>query len=339
MKNDEILVSIFCITYNHKNYIKDCLDGFVSQKTSFKFMAFVGDDGSTDGTSEIIKEYEAKFPHIIKGIYHDKNMGVWQNSIDVANACKSKYVALCEGDDYFTDENKLQKQVEFMEANPNYSICFHPVRVIYEGFDKAEQIYPIKQDIWSFETLLRWNFIQTNSALYRWKFQHSNFADFMPKNILPGDWYMHLLHAKGGEIKCLKDTMSVYRRNKGGMWSDGIEDEDNLFAKYALQQAKFYACVYENIADFSPEYLQNVLVPSLKKVTKALIKKRKFGTLSELNEIYPNFINLAFKEQENLNTQNDDRFKKKFKKYKKRFKIACALGFALLLADLVLLFG
>ena len=167
---DNELVSIHCMAYNHAIYIKDCLDGFVKQKTNFPFAAYVGDDCSTDGTTEIIKEYEAKYPDIIKGIYHNKNTKAQVNFFDILKQCKGKYLIFCEGDDYWTDENKLQKQVDFMEQNPDYSICFHPVKRIFEGNAAKNDLFPtdeMKKYEFNFENLLKYNFIQTNSALYR----------------------------------------------------------------------------------------------------------------------------------------------------------------------------
>ena len=99
MMNNE-LVSIHCMTFNHAKYICDCLNGLVKQKTNFPFVAYVGDDCSTDGTTEIIKEYERKYPNIIKGIYHKKNTKAEGNFFDILKQCKGKYLVFCEGDDY-----------------------------------------------------------------------------------------------------------------------------------------------------------------------------------------------------------------------------------------------
>ena len=124
------LVCILTITYNHEPYIHDALEGFVMQKTDFPFVAIVHDDASTDGTAAIIREYAEKYPDIIKPILetenqyskHDGSLGrIMQNA---ARASGAKYIALCEGDDYWTDPLKLQKQVDFLETHPDYSMCF-----------------------------------------------------------------------------------------------------------------------------------------------------------------------------------------------------------------------
>lgn len=335
--NNEILVGIHCITYNHKDYIGQCLDGFVMQKTNFKFMAFVGDDASTDGTTEIIREYEQKFPHIIKGIYHTQNVGISKNSFDVANVCKSKYIAVCEGDDYWTDENKLQKQVDFLEANPDYTLCFHPVQIIYESFNfkRRNTIHPRKKQEWNFEVLLKWNFIHTNSVVYRRIFTQSKLNEIFPSDILPGDWYSHLLYAKEGKIKMIDNVMSVYRRHPSGIWSDSIENEDKLYSEHALNISKFYHCVYENITNKSQEYLQNMLVPKFQEIVRALYRQSNFQNFQKLYELYPRYFELVFIKQNSQNSPN--KFIKKYKKYKFFLKIVCFMGFVEFICILVLL--
>lgn len=119
------LVSICTITYNHSQYIRECLDGFLMQKTNFAFEVLIHDDASTDGTEEIIREYEAKYPEIIKPIYEKENQWVkGRRGSNVFNfpRARGKYIALCEGDDYWTDPLKLQKQVDFLEGNPEYGL-------------------------------------------------------------------------------------------------------------------------------------------------------------------------------------------------------------------------
>lgn len=124
------LVVIRCITYNHEPFIRDALEGFVMQKTSFPFVAVVHDDASTDGTASIIREYAEKYPNIIKPIYETENQyskrdGSLRRIMNEAcDATGAKYIAFCEGDDYWIDPLKLQKQVDFLEANPEYGMCY-----------------------------------------------------------------------------------------------------------------------------------------------------------------------------------------------------------------------
>ena len=120
------LVAIRCITYNHEPYIRDALNGFVMQKTNFPFVAIVHDDASTDGTAEIIREYAAKYPNIIKPIFETENQyskhdgSISRIMAEAQERSGAKYIAMCEGDDYWTDPNKLQKQVDFLESHPDY---------------------------------------------------------------------------------------------------------------------------------------------------------------------------------------------------------------------------
>ena len=139
------LVSICCITYNHAQFIRKCLDGFLMQQTDFPIEILIHDDCSTDGTTDIIREYEAKYPELIFPIYEEFNQ--YQNGkaaeIDFYNylRARGKYIAYCEGDDYWIDPLKLQKQVDFMEANPEYSVCFHDYVVYDTSNDKHMKPY------------------------------------------------------------------------------------------------------------------------------------------------------------------------------------------------------
>ena len=130
----EPLVSICCITYNHRDFIRDALDGFLSQRTDFPYEILINDDASTDGTADIIREYEQKYPEKIRALLQTEN----QYSKGITNPSgafnfprvRGRYVAMCEGDDYWTDPEKLQKQVDYMEAHPDCSLCFHSARII-----------------------------------------------------------------------------------------------------------------------------------------------------------------------------------------------------------------
>lgn len=128
MDKNPVLLSICCITYNHENYISQAIEGFLAQKTSFNFEIIIHDDASTDATASIVKKYEQEHPNLIKAIYQKENQysqGIkpWPNF--VFPIARGKYIALCEGDDYWTDPYKLQKQVDFLEANPEYNLTCH----------------------------------------------------------------------------------------------------------------------------------------------------------------------------------------------------------------------
>lgn len=258
-----ITVSVGVLAYNQIEYIKQCLDSLLMQKTNFNFEILINDDCSTDGTIEIIKEYEQKYPDIIKPIYQKENQfskGKAMSKNFIFPRISGKYFALCEGDDYWTDENKLQKQVDFMEANPDCSLCFHYVKRIFENNQmRKDDIFPtqtMKTQGFTFKNLLKYNFIQTNSVMYRFN-AVKNIFDKFPENILPGDWYLHLLFAKQDKIGFLNETMSAYRVNQNSIW--GAVSRDTRYLKYSQKMINFFSAVYNNITDNDDKYyLDNV---------------------------------------------------------------------------------
>lgn len=228
-------VSILCLTYNHERYIEQALDSMLLQEVSFSFEILVHDDASTDKTPDIIRKYQNLYPKIIKPILQkenqfSKNVGITRE-IQLPRA-KGQYIALCEGDDYWTDKRKLQKQVDFLEDNPDYSVCFHQARVVYEDSSKKSFLFPNVRDIawYSLEELLKTNYIPTNSVVYR-KQSYKN----LPSNIAPGDWYLHLYHAKQGKIKYMPEVMSVYRKHAEGIWWEYDKDRTQIWKQYGIQ--------------------------------------------------------------------------------------------------------
>lgn len=146
MDTNEIMVTIRCITFNHAQYIRPCLDGFLMQKTNFKYEILIHDDASTDGTKEIIEEYANKYPDIFIPLYETENQYSKYGHLMVVRKLMDtkihgKYTALCEGDDYWTDENKLQKQVDFLESHPQHSMCFHQTMRHFENSSRPDELY------------------------------------------------------------------------------------------------------------------------------------------------------------------------------------------------------
>lgn len=241
MDNSKCRIAIACTTYNHEKFIERTLDSFLMQELDEPFEVHVCDDASTDNTAKILRDYEAKYPDIIKPKIQKTNL--WQKGLATSKyilfpSIKAEYVALCEGDDYFTDPKKLQKQVRFLDENPDFSICFHPVKIISDD-GTPESIFPTleKKDHYTFIDLLKQNFIQTNSCMYRWRFVKDSPKDLIPNNILPCDYFWHLLHAELGKIGMLSDAMSVYNKHCQGMW---YKKDDAWYLNYALLHINFY---------------------------------------------------------------------------------------------------
>ena len=195
-------LSVVCLAYNAAPYIRAALDGFMAQKTGFPFEVLIHDDASTDGTADIIREYADRRPDLIRAVFQRENQfskGVAVSSTHLWPLIRGEYVAMCEGDDYWTDPLKLQKQVDWLDAHPESSVCFHPVTVHFEDGSRPDSLYPSPKDCpdgFTFQGLLRHNFIQTNSVVFRWKLKGRE--NEVPLNIVPRDWFTNLLHAEKG---------------------------------------------------------------------------------------------------------------------------------------------
>ncbi|MBR4126231.1 MAG: glycosyltransferase [Alphaproteobacteria bacterium] len=244
--SENVKLSVICTTYNHERFIRDCLEGFVMQKTDFPFEILINDDASTDKTADIIREYEAKYPNLFRCVYQTENQwgkkSVWTDIL--FPMVRGEYVALCEGDDYWTDPLKLQKQVDFLDAHSDFSVCFHPVTVHWDDNSKPDSVFPNDKEHFyktelTLNDLLDHNFIQTNSVVYRWRF-HKDPLDLIPNGILPGDWFLHLLHAQVGKIAFLPDVMAVYRRNQIGLWY-GAGESPKWFIQCGTAMVRFYS--------------------------------------------------------------------------------------------------
>lgn len=238
---NEIYVSIVCMTYNHKDYVRDALNGFLKQETNFKFEVIVGDDASTDGTQDVIKEYQKRYPEIIKFVEREKNIGARKNINDLFMRANGKYIALNEGDDYWTDPLKLQKQVAYLERNKQCAVCFHPVKVIDQDDPKKIDVFPRApyKFVYSLEDLINRNIIQTNSVMYRWDNKIKKYLiDVFDDLLMPGDWFRHIVVATFGEIHMVPDVMSVYRRNNGGMWGKISHKERRK--RYGIGELQFF---------------------------------------------------------------------------------------------------
>lgn len=214
MDDDKILVSIRCLVYNHEPYLRQCLEGFVMQKTNFRFEAIVHDDASTDGSAAIIREYAEKYPDIIKPIYETENQySKHDGSLSriMKEACCGKYIAMCEGDDYWIDPLKLQKQVDFMESHPDYSMCFHRARIENE-INKSDIFIHCStiedRDYTGDELFKTWTVPTASMVLRHEVFNYKNVAD---KRILYGDIILILRCAEYGKVRGMSSEMSVYR--------------------------------------------------------------------------------------------------------------------------------
>lgn len=231
MNNQEILVSIRCCAYNHGQFIRQCLDGFVIQKTNFCFEAIVHDDASTDGTADIIREYAEQYPDIVKPIYEKENQyskhdGSLRRIMDAHT--HGKYIALCEGDDYWTDPYKLQKQVDFLESHPDYVMCSHRFDQYYEDGHRLEKE---KDDTfqgadYDLQNLIGGKWLtQTLTVMYRRSALNLKRYERYGMSMDIILFYELLKHGKG---YCFPEAMGVYRYHNGGVWSEVSQNRRRL---------------------------------------------------------------------------------------------------------------
>ena len=213
------LLSIICNTYNHEDFISQAIDSFLMQKTDFPIEIIIHDDCSTDYTQKIIQDYADKNPGLIKTIFQKENQhsqGIKPRKFTLPH-CQGKYIALCEGDDYWTDSNKLQKQVDFLEKNTDYSICFHNAKVLKNGILVDNFLKTIVTETTTILDLAKDNYIYTASAVLR-----NYFSQGLPEyfNSSPaGDYLLWMVAAEKGKIKYFDEVMSVYRIHVGGIWA------------------------------------------------------------------------------------------------------------------------
>ena len=208
-------------------------------------------------------------------------MGNFINTL--SNIKDTEYVALCDGDDFWTDENKLQKQVDFLDNNKEFNICFHKAKLFYENNEKEESIIPeFEEEVTTIDDLVKSNYIVANSVVYRWKFNDKNLKEIFPEDIAPGDYYIHLLHAQDGKIKMMNEVMSAYRRHEGGMWwSNDAKNKEQFTLEYGRKFLNFY-----NAADNHMKLPQNAFYEQRKDIIyNIIVTYTKNDKLQELNEV------------------------------------------------------
>lgn len=209
------LVTICCITYNHAAYIRECLNGFLMQETNFKFEVVIHDDASTDETQSIIKEYCEKYPNVFSPIFQHVNQYSRGIKSIIQTFCvpkfRGKYIAICEGDDYWTDPYKLQKQVDFLESHPDYGMCYTKVKRFVPKNNKFIDEWGGPNE--TMDKLLIENTIPTLTAVFHKAIYYNYLTEIHPskRGWLMGDYPIWLYFAQNSKIKFINETTGVYR--------------------------------------------------------------------------------------------------------------------------------
>jgi glycosyltransferase involved in cell wall biosynthesis len=212
-------VSIAMITYNHGPFIAQALDSILMQETDFSYEVVVGDDCSTDATPIVLRSYGDRFGDRIRLLLRSENVGMHANFMDTLEACRGQYVALLEGDDYWTSPQKLTRQVSFLDAHPECAMCFHDVTTVLEpgceGYDP--KLSRPRRPILTINDLLRKNPMHTCSVMFR----RGLFGDWPSWyfTLAMGDWPLHILNAEHGNIGYVDEVMAAYRVHPGGAWA------------------------------------------------------------------------------------------------------------------------
>lgn len=230
---EEVKVSICCLVYNHEKYLRRCLDSLLEQETNFKYEILIHDDASTDKSPDIIREFEKKYPEIIKPIYQTENQ--YSKGINISwtyqyPRARGKYLAWCEGDDFWSDSKKLQLQYDVLEKHENCGFCTHSVLAVLEDETITHESYPnfelqegtLKSEKWM-EYLLKENkyIFQTSSYFMRKEIVRTGKKEIpeFVKLASVGDIPLMLMAALKGDAYFIKKQMSCYRKNSNGSWN------------------------------------------------------------------------------------------------------------------------
>lgn len=311
------LVSICSITYNHKPYIRQCLDSLLLQKTNFIYEIIINDDCSTDGTTEIIKEYASKYPNLIHPIFHDENQYSKGVRGMFAKFCfpkaRGKYIAMCEGDDYWTDPLKLQKQVDFLESNPEYSMACSDATILTNNGELEWCRYIIDTDVSVNDIIVNGGlFIQTASYLYR-----RAIMDKYPDcciNCHVGDYPLIIFSALSGKVRWFAEKQVAYRFSMGNSWTAtnaramikhrirGWRSEMNMLAGLDLHSNLLYhkafnkrqaVYLYTLLRD-NQDYLNEILL-NFKDVIPKCSFKQRIGIFLMRLKLYNLVANLVYR--------------------------------------------
>jgi glycosyltransferase involved in cell wall biosynthesis len=211
-------LSVMMVTYNHERFIAQALESVLAQRVNFDYEIVIGEDCSMDGTRAILMDFHRCYPGRIVPLLREQNQGAIPNFEATIAACRGQYVALLEGDDYWTCEDKLQRQIDFLDAHPDFAICCHRVQILNEmGTNQAGVFPPRSAGSYTLEDLLKGNFIMTCTVVYRRASVAALPSWFRQMKL--GDWPLMALAAQSGKINLMDEVMAIYRVHSGGLWS------------------------------------------------------------------------------------------------------------------------
>lgn len=248
------VVSVCMITYNHEKFISEAIEGVLMQKTNFPIELIIGEDCSTDNTRKIVKEYEKKYPEIIVAQYPQTNLGMMKNFTSVLQSARGKYIALCEGDDYWTDPLKLQKQVDFLERNTDYGLVFAKVKVYKESTKSFVSEFGKK--INSLKDLIYSNSIPTLTTCFRKNLLdlYMNDKSFYPNEWLIQDYPMWIYLFANSKVHFFDGIFGVYRELDNSASHSLNVDRRIQFIDSILNMQLYFCEMYKSNCSFKLIY-------------------------------------------------------------------------------------
>jgi glycosyltransferase involved in cell wall biosynthesis len=258
-------LSVMVITYNHERFIAQAIESVLAQQVTFDYEIVIGEDCSTDSTRSVIMDFRRRYPGRIVPLLRDQNVGAMQNLEMTMAACRGQYVALLEGDDYWTCDQKLQKQVDFLDSHSASALCCHRVRFLDEDRPEVVHVFPpLAAGPYTIEDLLEGNFVMTCSTVLR-----RNLIGPLPhwfSRMKLGDWPLFALVARHGNIELMDEIMARYRVHPGGIWSSLSEitrlQEGTLMLK-ALDKHLGFRYTNTIRGTIARHYLQRALISQL----------------------------------------------------------------------------
>lgn len=293
------VVSVLTMTRNHRDFILECMESVAMQRTDFPVEHIIVDDLSDDGSQDIIDDFASSHAHV-RPVYLAKRSSGGANVRALFENCESEFATLCDGDDYFSDPDKLAIQLDFLKKNTDCALCFHPVAVKNEDAPEKTFVYPPQEilpgglrEFYRLEDLIRGNFIQTNSVMYRWRFG-KGLPEWFRTDLAPADWYWHLLHAEKGSIGLVNRVMSVYRRHSRSYYATSLQGDSREHRKrHGMRELKVFDAINRHFKNSFLPILSDLASGVLADFVKIQMEEGDGALLDQAAEKYPEFT-LAF---------------------------------------------
>lgn len=248
--NQEIMVSVLMLTYNHEPYVAQALDSILGQETDFRYEIVISDDASRDATKRILLGYKDRNKELITLLLTSQNQGLIGNFLKAYEACRGKYIAICEGDDFWISRNKLQRQVSYLESHPQCAICFHRAVNLYEDSGAKSLSNPHQEEDTGILDLAKSNYLTNVTTVFR----RAAFGALPPwfSQVSTYDYALHMLTAQTGSIHYMKEPMAVYRQRQTAIWSQAGQDR-----KWEIS-LKVRELLMDHFMETDPEVYQNL---------------------------------------------------------------------------------